>query len=453
MTYSILNLLQIKDPNIKIIEEYEPINEVTRNEIPYQIISAQLSYTPYACEKCGIINDNYQVQKHGFHKPSFIKLGKMIDKCTLLKLRKQRYKCQECGQTFIASSPIVDKHCFISNKLKDMLYYEAGYTQSMTDIADRYAVSLSTVIRRVDQAINAFDPAYRTLPTHLCFDECMTTEEGLSFVCIDAQTHEIVDILPGRKQSDIRAYFQRYSLELRQKVVAVTTDMYAPYEKLIPELFPQAVVVTDRFHIVQHLNVALNRIRIEVMNSLRYTQPRDYKKLKDLWKLLLKNREELDFDHYYHHPLFDGLVTEKMIVNYLISLSPRLTQTYEVINNLKLSVSEMDSKQFFEDLYNTRAITLRRYVRQALQTFTRREDSIRAAMDHSVSNGPIEGLNNKIKVIKRTGYGYRNFWRFRTRVFLCFELHRARKIRKTRLYNKRKSQREKRQQRNLSVVA
>ena len=67
------------------------------------------------------------------------------------------------------------------------------------------------------------------------------------------------------------------------------------------------------------------------MNRLRYTQPRDYTKLKRLWKLLLKPREALDFTHYHTHRLFDGLISEKGIVDYLIQLDAQLARTYDFV--------------------------------------------------------------------------------------------------------------------------
>ncbi|MBG9977685.1 transposase [Facklamia tabacinasalis] len=78
-------------------------------------------------------------------------------------------------------------------------------------------------------------------------------------------------------------------------------DMYSPYRDFLPRLFPDARIIIDRFHIVQLLNRVLNSYRIRVMNRLHYTQPRDYTKLKRLWKLLLKPREALDFTHYHTH--------------------------------------------------------------------------------------------------------------------------------------------------------
>ena len=58
------------------------------------------------------------------------------------------------------------------------------------------------------------------------------------------------------------------------------------------------------------------------MNSLRYTRPRDYRKLKKQWKLVLKNEADLNFHDFFTHRLYTGMVSEYVMANYLVELSP-----------------------------------------------------------------------------------------------------------------------------------
>ena len=64
--------------------------------------------------------------------------------------------------------------------------------------------------------------------------------------------------------------------------------MYLPYIQLIKEMFPNAKIIIDPFHIVQALNRELNRTRVRVMNKHRYKDPKLYRKLKHYWKLILR---------------------------------------------------------------------------------------------------------------------------------------------------------------------
>ena len=95
------------------------------------------------------------------------------------------------------------------------------------------------------------------------------------------------------------------------------------------------------------------------------------------WKLILKKEELLNGTEYRYHRLFKGMVTER-------GLSAKMDQ--------------------------------------ALKTFRQSERAIVNALSYDYSNGLVEGINNKIKIIKRTAYGYRNFSNFRNRIFIEYKL-------------------------------
>ncbi|WP_457768998.1 transposase [Facklamia hominis] len=67
-------------------------------------------------------------------------------------------------------------------------------------------------------------------------------------------------------------------------VKAIIIDFYLPYMFLIRELFPNAVIIIDPFHIIQSLNRELNRYRVSFMNSIRYKDSKLYNKLKRYWR-------------------------------------------------------------------------------------------------------------------------------------------------------------------------
>src|SRR5699024_6468938 len=166
---------------------------------------------------------------------------------------------------------------------------ELAQMQSMTFIPQHLNVSTTTVIRQLKTYGDNLNPKPSRLPSHLAIDEFKSVKNvprTMSCVLMDNATHQMVDILEDRTQRYLRAYFLRFSLEERRQVKTITIDMYSPYRDFLPRLFPNAHVIIDRFHIVQLLNRELNAYRIRVMNRLRYTQPRDYTKLKRLWKLL-----------------------------------------------------------------------------------------------------------------------------------------------------------------------
>ncbi|SEQ47207.1 Transposase [Ignavigranum ruoffiae] len=198
--------------------------------------------------------------------------------------------------------------------------------------------------------------------------------------------------------------------------------MYQPYRALFQSIFPNAEIIIDRFHVVQLLNRALNQIRIQLMRDIRYQRPRDYTKLKQLWKLILKRREDLDFQDYHTHRLFDGLITEQGMVDYLLNLDDKFYRAYHLTHQLIEAIQSHSHQAFEEVLQEGRKYLLPRPLRTDWNTLFDYRTEIHHSLTYTLSNGPVEGMNHKIKNIKRSDYGYRNFGHLRCRIFLSCQL-------------------------------
>ncbi|CAD5896685.1 hypothetical protein CMALT430_110034 [Carnobacterium maltaromaticum] len=115
----------------------------------------------------------------------------------------------------------------------------------------------------------------------------------MSFIYMDAQTHEILDILPNRQLHALRSYFSQFPLSVRKQVQSVAIDMNAPYFVVIQELFPNAKTIIDRFHIVQLMTRSLNQTRIRVMKKFNHSTSYDQKGLHKIKSILA-----LDFTRF-----------------------------------------------------------------------------------------------------------------------------------------------------------
>ena len=93
----------------------------------------------------------------------------------------------------------------------------------------------------------------------------ITEKLAISFIAQDYETKKIITILDNRRQTTIRSHFFKYSKEAREGVKIVTMDMSGNYIPLIKTIFPNAKIVLDRFHIVQHMNRTLKQTRIQIM--------------------------------------------------------------------------------------------------------------------------------------------------------------------------------------------
>lgn len=138
---------------------------------------------------------------------------------------------------------------------------------------------------------------YTYLPTNLSLDEfkpVKNVDGKTSFIYCYSVTHEIIDTLPNHRLNRLKDYFSRFSLEARQQVKTIVVDINVAYFTLTFNLFPNAEVIIDRFHVVQIMKqfFGSNASKIE-----------DYRKLKKYWLLMLKNSTDLDFQTYNYQRL------------------------------------------------------------------------------------------------------------------------------------------------------
>src|SRR5699024_7194593 len=180
--------------------------------------------------------------------------------------------------------------------------------QSLTDIAKDCLVSTTTVQRVISSEAKKYHQQYQPLPKHLSFDEFKYQRGQMAFEYIDAETGDIIDILERRDARTIKEHFMRnYHLKDLKKVETVTIDMNAGYVSVTKEIFPQAKIIIDRFHIVQLISRSMNQSRIRIMNRFNTSNGEDkkkYRRLKKYWRLILKSKHDISHTEYKYYHLF-----------------------------------------------------------------------------------------------------------------------------------------------------
>lgn len=413
---SILNLLNLKDENICFHEKFCSAGVV--NGVEAKIFHATLTYTPEACYNCGHVFDS-KITKHG-SKPSTIKIPKVSGFNTYLKLSKQRYLCTHCNSTFTLKTDIVIKNCFISNNTKLAIALNAKDKISEKDIAKNHNVSHSTVNRIIDSFYLHYKPNFNHLPKHLCFDEFKSVKSAagaMSFIFCDSDTRNIVDIVEDRRLYVLKNYFLKYSKAARDAVETIVIDMYSPYISLIKSVFPRAKIIIDKFHIVQLFNRALNKTRIRLMNR----DKQNYNKLKRYWKLLLKDISKVDYDTYRYNRSFRRPMSEIDIINYLIDLDPELKASYQLYHQVRYHIKTKNFELLNNLMHNCND-NVSDYMKTSIKTIKKYIKYVDNTLEYDYNNGILEGINNKIKVVKRIAFGYRCFYHFKNRILITQNL-------------------------------
>src|SRR5690625_3075404 len=182
----------------------------------------------------------------------------------------------------------------------------------------------------------------------------------------------------------------------------------------------------------------MNKTRVKVMNRLKTSNSEDmkkYRRLKRYWKLILKNEMKLSSTKYKYYALF-GQRLEKSIIEEMLNYDSELKANYELYQRL-LKAIDMKSFKGLESVLKERSSSLiSSHMRTCLKTLRKHLPYIKNSFTYPYNNGRIEGINNKIKVLSKVAYGYRNFYNYKKRIMIHFKFKAVEKQSHIRSQNK-----------------
>ncbi len=203
-------------------------------------------------------------------------------------------------------------------------------------------------------------------------------------------------MIDSHKQVDIIEVLMQQPLELRIQVKEVSVDMWGGFPKVITKVFPNAQIVFDRFHVMQPINKELNQVRRQEAMVIKGSK-----------FILLKNRDDL-------------LPEERVKLEAILQHSSRLRLSYELKEKFRSifechQTVEAGKAQLLEWLPMAKLVYT-----DVLATIENHLDGICNYFLNRTTSGVMEGINNRIKLLKRQGYGFVNFDNFRARLLACF---------------------------------
>ena len=409
----ITEMLELKDKNIKFFENCYHKEKI--KGVYHKFFDGILTYQPLCCEKCGVAFDN-KFEKHGFIT-SNIKIPDISGFKTILRLKKQRYLCKHCSKAFTLRNNVTEYGCCISKNTKWKIANDLRNKISEKDIAKNNNVSPNTVERVMDSYYDNQKLYKNYLPKVLSFDEFKSVKSAdgaMSFHLCNGETGQTIDIVEDRKLLSLLQYFSYYSFNARKSVKFIVIDMYSPYVSLIKKMFPNAQIIIDTFHLIQLISRSLNKTRIKAMKNNKAV----YNKMKRYWKLILKDRNELDYSKWKKFTCFPHFMTEIDVVNYILDQSAELKATYYKYQELLQSIKEKNYNDFLYAINNINN-NISDYMKTSIKTLIEFKDNIRNTFNNNYHNSYIEGNNNFIKVLKRIVFGFRSFRRFKARIMIC----------------------------------
>ena len=355
------------------------------------------------CHKCG----KKLTKTHGFNKPILLRHLPILGRATYIRIRPHRYQCTECK-----SKPTTTQPCswydlrspHTKAYEKHVLFQLINSTVSDISIKEDlgYEAILGIVNRHLDRAIDWKKMKRLDI---LGIDEISLKKGHQDFVTIiTARIGEVIlilAVLEGRKKETVKEFFLSIPRRLRKTVKVVCSDMYDGFMNAAKEVFGKKVqIVADRFHVAKLYRNSLEELRKTEMKRLKKElSEAEYKKLENIMWILRKNKKDLSSD-------------EEKTLNLLFKHSPLLQLAYDFRNELTdifvENISKAKAKRKIADWRKKVIKSELTCFDSFLETLDKRMDEITNYFTGRYNSGFVEGMNNKIKVIKRRCYGILN---------------------------------------------
>lgn len=319
----------------------------------------------------------------------------------IVTVRKRRYICKECNSTFTENNPYIKRYCHFPQRFYFESIKETLTLQSFTSIARRVGVSVSSIIRWFDN----INYPKAELPSCIAIDEFKGNTGDEKFQCnlSDPVKHKIIDILPSRNPEDLCKHFLEYPYEERAKVKKVVMDLSTLFHSLAKQLFPEAKIIADKFHVIRVVINSLENVRKRIQKEFHDAKRKWFKRSR---QLLLKPEYKLTDE-------------DKIELNRMLNSSSELEKAWilkERFYEIFRKDTRTEAKKELRDwLLLANQLSIPEF-QHCITTFTNWSTEIANIVGENISNGFIEGSNNKIKVLKRISFGVQNFRRFRNRI-------------------------------------
>lgn len=349
----------------------------------------------HICPCCGLSTR----RTHDYRYQRIKDLPFQLKHCYLI-LKKRRYVCS-CGKKFYENYSFLPRYQQRTKRLSYSIINELRDTVSIKHVASKVNLSTTTICRLLD-TLNYILP---TLPKALSIDEFKGNANTGKYQCIlvDPVKKRVLDILPNRTQPHLSSYFREIPRKERHQVQFFVCDMWQPYVDLAHAYFPNAEIIIDKYHFIRQITWALDRIRKHLQSTMPVSLRKYYKRSRTLIharysSLKDEKKKECDLMLTYNDDLRKAHYLKEWF--------------YSICKETKYSIQRQEFRDWILEAESCGIKDLE----AVAATYRRWSRGILNAFKYGITNGPTEGFNNKIKVMKRSSYGIRNFNRFRTRI-------------------------------------
>lgn len=386
-----MNIPGLKDVEITKVEE-------VGDRIALHVQLPKCTHQCPVCKKETSKVHDYRIQK--------INHLKWFERLTILFYKRRRYVCN-CGKRFSEKSPFVDKYQRYSKEWNQVVNVRAIKAKTFKEAAEVLGTSTTTVIRRFKKVAHKQLVEGVRLPKAIAIDEYKgDTDAGTyQLIIANAETHEPIDILPNRKKETIKNYLSQYGAD----VEIVVMDMNPSFKAAVRQSLGRPVIVADRFHFSRYIYWAMDEVRRQVQKEWdKYNRT----KCKRMRHVFYKRASKLSPKQQWYLQRYTEM-------SETLNVAHKLKEAYcEWFDWAKTKNDVVEVKKRLQAFYRKVEETKLPAFLKAIQTFKNWQVEILNSFSFGYSNGFLEGINNKTKVMKRNAYGFRRFDHFRAKILL-----------------------------------
>lgn len=217
----------------------------------------------------------------------------------------------------------------------------------------------------------------------------------------DLTNHRLISILPDDRRTTVEKFLENMPIAKKEKITEVCIDMSRDYFRTIARELPQAKIVVDAFHVIADANRRITELRTAIQKRDKVNLP---KRLFDKSKEHLKPNEVVSLNEI--NKAYPELLS-------LWRFKEELRRIYKIPNSTLAEIS-------FNAMVNRMKLSKYESVKYWLRTLMRWQKEILAYFDNFTTNGYTEGVNTKLKTIKRLSYGFRNIDNYIRKAMLAF---------------------------------
>lgn len=351
------------------------------------------------CPHCG--SNRYKIKQSYLRTVRHVSVGLRI---SFLRIQAHRFSCKKCRRSFRTRFPGIMPFQRSSEAFKEEVFekHHAGVAQSVLEKALR--IGHSTIERWYHYILSRlyYERMNNPAPRVLGIDEhFFTAKQGYETTLANLQSHKIYDVLPGKALSTIKPYLLR--IPQRERTEVAVMDLSETYRSIVKRFFPNALIVTDRFHVIHHINRMFMRAWKEIDPVGSDSHGRRGLMRYHEWNLTEEQKKDLR-EYLAHHPALLATYEFKQELCRLLTIKHRTAKQIRRLASQLLSMIRELKKIPFKAL-----ATLGK-------TMWRWREEIARMWRFTRNNGITEGLHTKMEMIQRRAYGFTNFANYRLRV-------------------------------------